>query len=285
MKPEQDKDEKVRQLCESLKQGVTDMIASGKFKQWLDFQAKFHKYSFHNSMLIMIQRPSASKVAGLHQWNDRFGRSVCKGEKGIAIFAPILVRKPPEDGRQTDKSTWPQVLVGFKVVRVFDVAQTEGKPLPVIAEQVKGDSEEADQIAAGLLAYAREKSIRVTTEELNGPDGSFYPRDHLIKIQAGLPGNHRAITFTHEMAYALLWERYDDPAKVSRQQKECEAEGVAYVVCKHFGLPVETHPFEYIATFTWDNPETLIAAGLRIQQTATRLIEVLSKTARESRVA
>lgn len=270
--------EKAQALLATLMEGLTDYLASDKYLEWLDVQSRFHRYSFNNTMLIMMQRPGATQVAGYRKWQE-VGRQVRRGEQGISIFAPIIVKQVEErDGRESER----EALVGFKVVRVFDVSQTDGPPLPSLGHQdLTGNGEAARNLTPKLHALAAGLGLRVTESAEIAPRGTFDVQERAIALRAGLSADQHAKTFAHEIAHSLLHGRWDED-RVSREQAEVEAESVAYIVCRAAGLDTDEHSFSYIAGWSWGSPEILAAAGQRVQRTAAYILNSINRVDREA---
>jgi len=253
---------------EALAKAVDDVRASDTFKNYLDVQARFHRYSWHNSMLILCQNPEASRVAGFNTWR-KLGRFVRKGERGIMIFAPCPFRR-----EETNEAGETETAGGifFKPVYVFDVAQTDGKELPdVDCPAVEGS---ADALLNSLERVAAARSIVVQTETLR--EGQYgYATDKGARIV--LDPNHstgsRAKTLAHELAHcALHFGKTDESTVLTRNMAELEAESIAYVVCRHFGLDTEVRSSAYIALWQGDG-KGLRASLERIATTARTLID------------
>jgi len=239
---------------------ATDEARKGKEMQcYLDFCAKFHNYSPGNIWLIFLARPDASLVAGFQKWKS-IGRFVRKGEQGLPILAPILIKQEDADGLEK------QVLVGFKVVYVFDVTQTDGDPLP---EPPDWKSPEKNlELNECLIQYANSKGITVLFTTL--------PKDTQGVSKGGaIDIDFRAGTKTlvHEIAHELMHKGKDN--RQTREIKELQAESVAYVVCRHFGLENLNSP-NYIALFQLKSDEVL-AHMERIRNTASEIITAVDK--------
>ena len=223
----------------------------------MEMCARFHKYSPHNVWLILIACPHATLVAGFKKWRtiDRF---VCKGEKGIPILAPVLVTKKNEDGEEEKE------LVCFKVVYVFDVSQTEGEPLP---EPPDWKSPEKNVLLTErLLCFAQSKGISVQVKELHGDiQGASVGGTILVSPSAGTK------TLLHEIAHELMHQ--DDNHSNEKTIRELEAESVAYVVGKHFGLEGLASP-NYVALHGAD-AEMILAHLERIRNIASEIIQTL----------
>jgi len=253
---------------EALARAVDDVRASDTFRAYLDVQARFHKYSWHNSLLILMQRGDATRVAGFQTWK-KLGRYVRKGERGIMIFAPC-----PFHREAVNDAGEPESIDGifFKPVHVFDVSQTDGRELPDVDCPVI----DADGSALwnALERVAGKRNIAVNYETLTGR-GFGYATDkgESIVIDDTHPTGQRAKTLAHELAHcALHFGKTDKATVLTRNIAELEAESVAYVVCRHFGLDTTIRSSAYIAL--WDgNAKALRESLERIATTARTLID------------
>lgn len=259
-----------------LAKAVDDIRASEAFKDYLDVQARFHRYSWHNSMLILMQRPDATQVAGFRAWK-KLGRHVCKGEHGIGILAPCPFKRSetdPETGEETEHSG-----IYFKVVSVFDLAQTDGEPLPTV--DVPDVAETADTLRGDLERVATGRGIVVSYVSTRA---GLYGVSHggTIDIATGHASGQQAKTLAHELAHESL--HHKDRGDFTRSMAELEAESVAYVVCAHFGLNVEVRASRYIAL--WNGDAKALRASLdRIADTARAIIDDVAGLAGRKAVA
>jgi hypothetical protein len=265
--------DRTTELLAELKAGVEGLKDSDRWERWLQTAARFHRYSFGNQVLIAWQRPEASRVAGFHRWLE-LGRHVRKGEKGIAILAPMVGRRKERDGEATDGETETETRVyGFRTVFVFDVAQTEGDPLPEICEALTGDG------PAGmwdrLAALAGSIGWRVSVEPVAGAaNGWARYSDRLIVVEAGNAPAMRLKTLVHEVAHALLHDPEADGRPGSREVVELEAESVAYVVSRSVGLDSSGYSFGYLAGWRADGA-AIDRSGRRIAGAAKRILEAV----------
>ncbi|MBU1622547.1 MAG: ImmA/IrrE family metallo-endopeptidase, partial [Nanoarchaeota archaeon] len=225
-------EEKLQQLAKE-----TDNVKKSEFfKKYLETMSKFWQYSYHNQLLIHLTKPDASKVAGFQTWK-KLGRSVKKGSKAIRIVAPFTSKDKDED----------KTFTYFVPVSVFDISQTDGEPLPDIDIALEG--EDQGKLLDYLVEFCQAKDIKLdfTSLGINGVYG--YSKGGEIKVSSEGSVNTKANTLVHEIAHELL--HYTEEGKsLSKQQKEIQAEGTAYVVCKHFGL--ETKSFNYLALYDAD---------------------------------
>jgi len=249
--------EQINDHIEELAKATDAARVSAEMTRYLETCARFHQYSWHNIWLILIQCPHATQVAGFRKWRS-MNRFVSKGEKGIPILAPILIKEEQPDGEDR------QFLRGFKVVYVFDISQTDGEPLP---EPPNWKSPEKNEVLAErLIDFAREKGITVTEKVLAG-ETQGVSKVGVIEVDptAGTK------TLIHEIAHEMIHK--DSNALLERSIKELEAEAVAFVVGKHFGLEATGSP-NYIALHGLD--ATTIMAHLEgIRNTATLIIQAV----------
>jgi antirestriction protein ArdC len=241
--------EKTRQLqtrintfVEELATSTDQSRSSPKLLEYLAFTASFHHYSLHNTMLIFTQYPEATRVAGYKKWRA-MGRQVKKGEKGIAIFAPMRFKRPQEAAEEDLKP-----ILAFRVVYVFDVVQTEGEELPELSCLSNGACSE--DFIQSLMEFAAEKNIEV--HDASNLDGAYgRSMGGRIELSQELIGADRFSILTHEIAHELL--DHKNRREVNRKDREIEAETVAHVVCRHFSIP-STAP-EYLALYGADGKE------------------------------
>ena len=263
-------DQAITALQEELKAGRSDSLL-----RYLDTMSRFHSYSWTNSLLIMMQNPEATLVAGFQRWLKQ-GRHVRKGEKGIGIMAPLVYRNRDDSNgqhsgpsQQTD-SNGERSIRGFKIVHVFDVTQTEGDELPELA-RIGG---EPGQLLGSLEELIRANGIVLKDEVLPGGVQGI-SRKGEIGIAEGLDSPERFAVLAHELAHEWMHD-VDQSQSLPKTVRETEAEAVAYVVCRSFGLDCSTRSSDYIQMYRGDEA-TLIASLERIQRTAARMIHSLSE--------
>ena len=242
--------ERVKELAKA-----TDAArVSREMLRYLEMASKFHKYSPGNIWLILMTRPDASQVAGFQRWRS-LNRFVRKGEKGIAILAPIFT---PEDHDDPDSK---QMLSGFKVVYVFDIAQTDGEPLPPPPDWKS--PEQNDVLTQKLIAFANSRKITVSVKRLSGETQGVSKGGSIeLDPSAGTK------TLIHEIAHELMHRGEDRPDDL--RIRELEAESVAYVVGRHFGLEGLSSP-NYVAIHGATS-ELILAHLERIRKTSAEII-------------
>ncbi|MFX4303649.1 ArdC-like ssDNA-binding domain-containing protein [Alicyclobacillus tolerans] len=254
--------EKVQDALERLEEGLKTLLSEDKWKSYLRFQAQFHSYSFQNTLLILFQCPHARRVAGYQAWK-KLGRHVRKGEKGITIIAPMLVKEKDDETEELGKI----VLKGFRGATVFDISQTEGEPLPEIPiHRLQGAWENWSTIRTACPFPIEEK------DDLKGANGCFYTDTRSIALLKSLDERHKSKTLIHEWAHGLLHVPSEE--KVVTKIRELEAESVAFVVADALGLDTSSYSFGYIAHWSGENAlDQLKASGMRIQKAANRILD------------
>ena len=275
------REEKTKALLEKLEEGVKAVFDSEQYKNYLSAMSRFHSYSFNNTLLICMQKPDASLVAGFKTW-ESLGRHVKKGETGIAILAPCPYRSIKEM-EAVDLDTGEVRLdaqgnpikekreisyLSFRPATVFDISQTEGKELPSLAEELKGEAENY----AALMDAVRQTSpflVRFDTWE-GSKKGYCSPANREIVIKSGMSEMQTVKTAIHDTAHSILHiEHQKEPASM-----EVEAESIAYVVCQHFGLDTSDYSFGYLAGWSSGKELPELKASLQIiQKTANHVIE------------
>ncbi len=261
---------------------LDEQLASGNSAQlnaFLKAVGRFHRYSFGNIMLILAQRPDATRVAGFHTWKS-FGRSVKKGEKGIVVIAPMVLRsrgeQQDEHDRDDDRHRHQQpddkvasLRLRFRAAYVFDIAQTEGQDLPEPA-RVGGDPGAAlDRLEAAVVASG---ITLETSETMMGVEG--YSAGGRIVLRRGQSDAERFSTLVHEWAHEILHQG-DPENRPPKTVRETEAEAVAFIVGHAIGLDLNTASSDYIKLYQGDR-ETLAASLDRIQKTACRIIVAIT---------
>ncbi|TKX72418.1 ImmA/IrrE family metallo-endopeptidase [Halorubrum sp. GN11GM_10-3_MGM] len=284
----------IEQWIDELVAVVDDAQASEEFQEWLDVQSRFHDYSHRNTLLIKLQCPEATKVAGYNTWRNEFDRHVQEGEQAIWIWAPIIAKRCPEcenspsyheqsdcDYDETPSEEWSKGLVGFKPTAVFDVSQTEGEPLPELETEATGDGE-------GLVPVltAAADDLGVSVEIVDAAEWDHGDAKGICKHQR--TGNDRpvveakarenqadlAVTLVHEYAHALLHDDVDDATE--RAKREVEAEAVGYIVGRCFDLDTSGSAF-YLAAWQDDDSAALQERLCLISSCAQEIIGVVTE--------
>ena len=284
--------QQVREITDKLEQGIKELFESEKFKEYLTTMSKFYNYSFNNTLLIAMQKPDATLIAGYTSWRRNFDRHVMKGEKGIKILAPAPY-KAQEEREKIDPATQKPVLdadgkpvtetvevlrPAFKVVSVFDVSQTDGKELPDIeVDELTGSVE---NYAAFFEALKQESPVPISFEDIpGGAKGYFSHVENRIAIQDGMSEIQTVKTAIHEIAHAKLHaikpdEKVAPEERKDRHTKEVEAESVAYTVCQRYGIETSDYSFGYIAGWSSDKDTKELKGSLEtIRSTAAEMIE------------
>ena len=258
--------EKLKEITDRLEQGITELFDSERYKEYLRVMSKFHNYSFNNTLLIALQKPDASLVAGFTAWKNQFQRNVKKGEKGIKIIAPSPFKIKQETEKIDPQTQKPVIgrdgkpvteekeitIPAYKVVSVFDVSQTEGKELPDIAvDALTGDVEQYSDFFAAL---EKTSPVPIGFEKIEGgAHGYYHLEDKRIALDEGMSELQTLKTAIHEIAHAKLHDidlnapKDEQQPRVDRRTREVEAESVAYTVCQHYGLDTSDYSFGYVA--------------------------------------
>ncbi len=286
--------EKNEQITAALTNGVQNTISSGEnFKEWLKCSSKFPNYSFNNSLLIYMQNPEATQVCGYKQWQNDFERHVKAGEKGLTIFAPIIKKKTyktPEmdatghliqnsDGTTKMKEV-EEKYTTFRAIYVFDVSQTEGKELPTICKELQGNVEDYQNIVRALEIISPARVEYVDPTKLAGAKGSFYHKENIIKVCTGMSELQTIKTLVHEIAHAKLGHGSED-CMLSRNEKELQAESVAFMVCANLNIDTSDYSFEYLSSWSNNEPTKVMDLLGDIQATAANVIKGISSKIEE----
>ena len=242
--------ERIRELTEKLEEGVKAVFDSDRYKEYLQCMSKFHNYSINNCLLIAAQYPAASAVAGYRSWQKNFGRQVKKGEKGIKILAPCKYKVETEE---KDENGDPKLkeLTGFRVVTVFDLAQTEGKELPSIGvDELTGDVKDYKKIFNALITIS---PVPIRFEEIEGgAKGYYHDGEKRIAIKSGMSQAQTIKTLLHEVSHATYHTRdnADQEHSIDRRHKETEAESIAFCVGSALGIVDSSeYTFPYLASW------------------------------------
>ena len=280
---------KLDTIMKSLEEGVEKVFTSEQYQMYLQTMAKFHNYSFNNTLLIAMQRPDATLLAGYQTWQKKFHRHVKRGEKGIKIIAPVPVKEKRQvekideetqeivigiDG-QPETETVERILPRFRVTTVFDVSQTEGEPLPTLeVNDLVGDVFIYEDFMKGLEEIS---PVPFQFQEIgSGAKGYYSNAEKLVAIQTGMSQAQTMKTAVHETAHAIFHDRdvmEENGITKDRMTKEVEAESVAYVVCNHFGLDTSDYSFNYVAGWSSDKEMPELRSSMdTIRLTSSQLI-------------
>ena len=283
-----DKEEKVKEVTARLEQGISEMFDSERYSDYLRVMSKFPRYSLNNTILIAMQAPDATHIMGYNAWKDpAIGRYVKENEKGIRIFAPQKVKKKvdktdPETGKpiigedgKPVKEEKEVIIPKFHVVCVYDVAQTDGKELPTLTDELTGNVPHYHDFFAAL---ERTSPFSIGFQPLpEGVKGRCFYNEQRIAVNEGMSEPQNIKTAIHEIAHATLHDTApDDPARPDRRTREVQAESVAYAVCQHYGLDTSDYSFGYIAGWSSGRELAELKGSLEtIRSTAAKLIETI----------
>ena len=256
--------------------GVRDLFNSERWKNYLDFLSKFHRYSANNTIAIFLQRPTASLVASFSDWR-RKGRQVRKGEHGIKILAPHTIKDVDDETGEIKQR------LGFHLAYCFDVSQTDGADLPEgPARQLTGSVDDYDRIWDTLLAVS---PVPVSVEPITDceANGYYSHTDQRIVVRDGLAEMQRVKTAIHEIAHALLHAKGSEEANADRSTREVQAESVAHVVCRALGLDTSNYSFGYVAGWSHDRELKALKASLdAIVRTSDKILKAFEPSENNS---
>ena len=293
--------DKLKEITDRLEQGIMELFDSDRYKEYLRVMSKFHNYSFNNTLLIAMQKPDASLVAGFQSWKNNFKRNVVKGEKGIKILAPSPF-KIKQEMEKIDPATQKPVIgadgkpvkeekeitiPAFKVVSVFDVSQTEGKELPDIAvDMLTGDVECFKDVFAAL---EKTSPVPIGFEKIEGNSHGYYHlEEKRIAIDEGMSELQTIKTAIHEIAHAKLHDidpnapKEEQAGRPDRRTREVQAESVAYAVCQHYGLDTSDYSFGYVAGWSSGRELDELKSSLEtIRSTAAEIINSIDEHLQE----
>ena len=292
--------EKLKEITDRLEQGIAELFDSERYKEYLKVMSKFHNYSFRNTVLIAMQKPDASLVAGFSAWKNNFERNVMKGQKGIKIIAPSPY-KIKQEMQKIDPHTQKPIIgkdgkpvteekeitiPAYKVVSVFDVSQTEGKELPDIAvDELTGD---VDRYKDFFAALEKTSPVPIAFENIEGGSHGYYHlEDKRIAINEGMSELQTLKTAIHEIAHAKLHDidlnaPKDEQPRVDRRTREVEAESVAYTVCQHYGLDTSDYSFGYVAGWSSGRELSELKSSLEtIRSAAAEIINSIDENLAE----
>ncbi len=282
------KEEKTKRAFEMIEQGVKDVYSSDNFRKYLSCCSKFHSYSLNNTILILAQKPDATLVAGYNAWQRNFNRHVDKGERGLIILAPVtskitqLMDKADEDGNPIlDENGDPikeeRVInqLRFTTTTVFDISQTSGEPLPSLIHNLTGSS---DEILAFIDSVKNICTIPIDYHSpskdavlAGGAKGYYSIAEGRIVLNMELEDMQIAKTLIHEYSHSILHKTTDKDS----DQREIEAESLAFVLCDHFGIDTSDYSFGYIASYAAQDEAKLKTILSNIQSIAHEMIDKL----------
>ena len=285
MAEKQNSRDRLKEITASIEDGIKELFQSETYAQYLQTMSRFHHYSVNNQVLIHMQKPDATLVAGFNKWKNQFGRNVIKGEHGIKIIAPTPFKKKIEQEKLDPDTQLPMLdadgkiiteektiqIPTYKPVTVFDVSQTEGKPLPQLAHDLSGNVANYDVF---MEALRRSSPVPISVEVMGGGMDGYFDLEHQdIAIRKGMSEVQTVSAVIHEMAHALLHNRAKDTEEktpeLSRSTEEVQAESISYAVCAYYGIATGDNSFGYIASWSKDKSLPELRESL----------EVISKTA------
>lgn len=287
--------EKIQELTERLEKGVKEVFESGAYENYLKVMSKFHRYSYRNSVLIWMQNPDATYVAGYDAWKNDFNRFVKKGEKGIRIIVPTEYKVQKEQQKFDHTTKLPIVdgigqpvmetvevkRTGFMATTVFDISQTEGEELPELVKKLDGKVKNYDEF---MKAIEMVSPVPILFEKIGVSDGYYKVDENKIYIDEDLGPTQTILTMIHEIAHAKLHNAEmkskdaENGVVKDRKTKEVEAESIAYVVCQRYGIQTGENSFGYIASWSRDKELPQLQNSLKIiSKTAGEMIKGMDK--------
>ena len=289
------RDEELRQTMERLEEGVRGVFESARYRRYLAVMSRFHSYSANNCLLIAMQRPDATLVAGYRAWQDKFGRQVRKGERGMRILSPVVVKAKGEgddvgEARDGSAGDGPRRrLAGFRLATVFDVSQTEGRELPTLGvDELTGG---VARYEAAMRAVSEISRYPVSFEDVPGGAKGFFSRSEpkRIVIQKGMSQAQTLKTAIHELAHSVMHDfepKGEGTALPGRATREVQAESVAFVVSSWLGLDTGDYSFGYVAGWSEGKDLSELRASLdEIRGAAHGIIGGMEQKMAESREA
>lgn len=293
--------EQLKEITDRIEAGIRDIFESGdmeKYRNYLRTMSRFHNYSLNNQALIHLQRPDATLVAGYNRWRDKFSRHVLRGEKGITIIAPTPYKKKIEQEKLDPDTKLPILdadgkivteekeieIPMFRPVKVFDYAQTDGKPLPErVASPVANLTGSVENYEAFMEALRRSSPMPVEFKPLPADmDGYFSPKSQSITLREGMSEVQTVSAAVHEIAHAKLHnyalQQPEERRHKSRNTEEVEAESISFMVCAYFGIETGANSFGYVATWSKNAELPEFRASLdTISKTANGIITDVEK--------
>lgn len=288
MSKQEEVKERVKALLNQLEDGIKNLFESEKYKEYLNVMSRFHNYSCNNLMLIYMQYPQATNIAGYESWKRSFNRHVKKGEKAIKIIAPEFVKREVEvtkkdsqgnviydDNGEPVKDKKMQEYISYRITNVFDVSQTEGEDLPTLTHRLNSDIKDFDTL---VKAIENVSPVPVHLKRYEGKSNGYYDlKKREIYIQQDMSETQIIKTMLHEVAHSILHDKETGKYSMAdAQTKEVQAESVAYCVSNYLGIDSSSYSFGYIAGWSRNKELAELKNSLNIiNKTASKLINEL----------
>ena len=265
------KTDNLRAAHDKLQEAVAEIVSGDDWKRMLKVASKFHNYSFNNQLLIFLQRPDATRVAGFRKWQE-LNRFVRKGEKGIQIFAPCKYKTTIEDDNGDEKTM--KELRGFRIVHVFDISQTEGEPIEDLDAVHPNllDGQAPEGIWDALVTQANAAGFEVIRNQKGSENGYCDFLNKQIGVRPDVTEAQSVKTLVHELAHALL---HGEERPSSREVAEVEVESVAYIVCNAIGLDTSDYSFAYVARWSDGDADLINTTAERTTTCALQIVQTL----------
>lgn len=276
--------EQIKEITDKLEAGIQELFASDRYREYLECMSKFHNYSLNNTLLIAMQRPDATLVAGYRAWQKNHGRTVRKGERGIKILAPCKFKVEVDSEKEGEDPAVVEML-SFRIVHVWDVSQTDGKELPDLGvNELTGDVREYRKLFNALSSIC---PVKMQFKDIqSGAKGYYNDAEKRIAIKDGMSQLQTIKTMIHEMAHQKLHakEALDPDHPTDRRTKEVEAESIAYTVCSRYGLDTSDYSFGYVAGWSSGKDTKELKASLeRIRNAADEMITGIDQSMEQQR--
>lgn len=282
--------ENVAVVTAQLEEGVKNVFESTRYKEYLSCLSKFHKYSFNNVLLIYLQYPQASIVAGFNDWKNKHNRYVKKGEKAIRILAPIIEKQDVEvpikdengrvieiNGKALTEIKQKSIVYGFRPVSVFDISQTDGEPLHSLGQELTQGVENYEDIMKCIISLS---PYPIRFQEINsGAKGYCSYSEEIIAIREGMSAAQTIKTALHEVAHAMLHNPKVVDTELTRAEKEVQAESVAFVVSNYLGIDTSDYSFDYVAVWSQNKELEDLKNSLDVIQKTSK--EILTRLTEE----
>ena len=279
----------VQELSKELREGVHAYLNSEAYRELLTVMSRFHRYSLNNNILIAVQTGGkATQVASYTTWKA-FGRTVNKGEKGIRIFSPVPYRtkedfpktaptteaSPSQEGNADHREQDPP-RIGFRVAYVFDISQTSGKPLPEVVQELSGSVDEYPDLQTAVREAC---PVSIVFGPIDGPANGYYsPVEQEVRIREGMSELQSLKTMIHETAHARLHAIGSSGAEFARNDKEIQAESVAFIVSAHYGLDTSEYSFPYVVHWASGDEKQVISNLQIIREASSAIIHSMDQT-------
>lgn len=288
MSKQEEVKERVKALLNQLEDGIKGLFESEKYKEYLNVMSRFHNYSCNNLMLIYMQYPQATNIAGYESWKRSFNRHVKKGEKAIKIIAPEFIKREVEvtkkdsqgnviydDNGKPVKDKKMQEYISYRITNVFDVSQTEGEELPTLTHRLNSDVKDFDTLVKAIEDVS---PVPIYLKSYEGKSNGYYDSEKKeIHVQPDMSEAQIIKTMLHEVAHSILHDKESGECKAEdKETKEVQAESIAYCVANYLDIDTSDYSFGYVAGWSKGKELSELKNSLNIiNKTASKLINDL----------